>query len=162
MSRTCTICRHEDRADIDKALVARQPFRHIAERYEISTTSLVRHSDDHLPASLLKATDAAEIARADTILDQVQELRDKALDLLKQAEDAGDLRTALAGVREARACMEMLAKLAGELQDGATINILFQPQWLQIQGVILATLNDHPEARLAVADALTKIGMPDV
>ncbi len=62
MSRRCTVCGHKNRPAIDKALVARQPFRNIAAQFKVSTSALVRHSDDHLPASLLKAQAAREAA----------------------------------------------------------------------------------------------------
>ena len=55
---------------------------------------------------------AAETARADDLLDQVKALRNKSLSLMLAAEKSGDLRTALAGIREARACLELLAELS--------------------------------------------------
>ena len=54
MPRRCTICTHKGRAKIDKGLVARNPFRTIAEQYQVSKSALVRHHDDHLPAALVK------------------------------------------------------------------------------------------------------------
>jgi hypothetical protein len=62
--RTCTICTHDQRAEIDKALVERRPFRHIAARHSVSTSALVRHHDDRLPAKLVKAREAAEAVEA--------------------------------------------------------------------------------------------------
>ena len=47
MPRRCTVCTHDERAAIDLALVAREPFRAIATQYSVSTGALVRHSDDH-------------------------------------------------------------------------------------------------------------------
>jgi hypothetical protein len=75
MPRTCTICAHKTRPDIDRALVERRPFRDIAAQYKVSTSALVRHSDDHLPSSLLKAQAAREAANADALLAQVVDLR---------------------------------------------------------------------------------------
>jgi len=157
MPRKCTICGHNQRQDIDAALVERQSFRNIAARFKVSTSALVRHSDDHIPVALTKAHDAAAVAHADTILDQVQELRDRALAILDKAEDAKEYRSALGAIREARGCLELLGKLAGELQDAPTINILVTPAWINIQTVILGALNAHPDARIAVADALAGI-----
>ncbi len=59
MPRRCTICTHKSRAKIDKALVARNPFRTIAGQYQVSKSALVRHHDDHLPAALVKVPDHA-------------------------------------------------------------------------------------------------------
>jgi hypothetical protein len=42
-------------------------------------------------------------------------LAEKAVGILANAQAAGDLRTALIAVREARGCLELIAKLNGEL-----------------------------------------------
>ncbi len=157
MGRTCTVCRHTRRADIDAALVEHRPFRTIARQFSASRDALIRHHDNHLPAALTKARDAAEVAHADTILGQVQNLRDRALTILDTAEGAGDLRAALGAIREARGCLELLGKLAGELQDAPTVNVFVSAEWLEIQAVILTALEPHADARFAVADALTRL-----
>ncbi len=155
MARTCTICRHEKRADIDKALIARVPFRNIAGRHKVSKSALVRHLDDHIPAALLKAKDAEEVAQADVLLRQVGELRDRALAILDVAEAAAEYRDALAAIREARGCLELLGKLAGQLKDAPTVNVILSAEWRDIQAVMLAALEPYMDARLAVAEALT-------
>ncbi len=154
MPRKCTICHHDDREAIDAALVTREPFRHIAAQHGVSTSALVRHSDDHIPAELTKAQEAADAARADSLLAQVVDLRDKALGVLTKAESSDDLRAAIAAIREARGCVELLAKLAGELQNAPTINLVLSAEWITDQAAILTALQPHPDARLAVAAAL--------
>ncbi|MHA1152136.1 MAG: hypothetical protein ACTSQ7_05625, partial [Alphaproteobacteria bacterium] len=62
MPRVCTICTHKSRAKIDKTLVVGEKFRHIAAQFSVSTSALVRHRDDHLPAALVKAQAATEAA----------------------------------------------------------------------------------------------------
>ncbi len=106
MPRTCTVCGHKKRSAIDKALVERQAFRNIAAQFQVSTSALVRHSDDHLPTALVKAQKATEAAQADALLAQVVDLRDKALGVLEMAEGSADLRAAVSAIREARGCVE--------------------------------------------------------
>ena len=159
MPRTCTICTHKQRPDIDQALVERRPFRTIADRFAVSKTALIRHHDDHLPASLLKAHAAREAAGADALLAQVVDLRDKALAILEKAEAANELQPAIAAIREARACVELLGKLAGQLKDAPTINLVLSAEWLNVQANILTALEPHPDARLAVAHSLGGIGV---
>ena len=67
------------------------------------------------------------------------------------------LRTALQGVREAKGCLELLARLQGELQERTTVNVLINPQWLTLRTVILQALDEYPEARFAVAQALQEV-----
>ncbi len=157
MPRVCTICTHKSRAKVDQALVARRPFRDIAGQYGVSKSALVRHHDDHLPAALVKAQDAAEAAQADALLAQVVDLRDKALGVLDTAQGSEDLRAAIGAIREARGCVELLAKLAGQLKDAPTVNILVSSEWQGLQAVILQALEPHADARLAVAEALTSV-----
>src|SRR4051812_11771148 len=115
MARTCTVCRHPDRPVIDQALINHRPFRSIAVQFSTSKSALIRHYDDHLPEALTKARAAEEMAQADDLLEQVKGLRDKAHSIVLTAEQAGDLRTALMGVRETRACLELLLEIEGEL-----------------------------------------------
>jgi hypothetical protein len=86
MPGRCTICTHDSLPEINKALVERQAFRTIAGQYGVSKSALLRHHDDHLPASLVKAKEASEAAQADALLAQVVDLRDKALGVLTKAE----------------------------------------------------------------------------
>ncbi len=157
MPRRCTACTHPELEDINYALVAGDAsLRTIADRWSVSKTALIRHKEEHIPSHLAKAEGAREIARADGLLDQVRDLRDKALSILTQAERAGELRTALQGVREARGCLELMAKLEGELKDGQTVNILVAPEWLTLRSAILGALESYPEARQVLVEVLNE------
>ncbi len=157
MSRRCTICTHQERSDIDRALVVGEKYRNIAEQFHVSLAPLVRHRDDHIPAALVKAKNAADAAHADSLLAQVVDLRDKALGVLTKAESSDDLRAAIAAIREARGCVELLGKLAGQLNDAPAVNLFISTEWREAQGLILSALEPHAEARLAVAAALGRI-----
>ena len=62
------------------------------------------------------------------MLRQVRALQSKTLSILLQAEGAGDLRTALAAIREARGNVELLAKLSGELDERPVVNLDLSPE----------------------------------
>ncbi len=156
--RTCTVCAHAQRAAIDAALVAPAvSIRGISRQYGVGDDSLYRHAGSHLPAHLAKAADAAEASNADKLLAYVRALHSKAVGLLLAAEKAGDLRTALAGIREARGCLELLARLQGELQEGATVNVLLAPEWVTLRTALLHALVPFPEARVRVVEALAAV-----
>jgi len=72
MTRTCTVCGHPERQAIDKALVAQEPYRHIAERYGLSNAALVRHKADHVLAEIVAAWQAERQANG---LELASELR---------------------------------------------------------------------------------------
>jgi hypothetical protein len=156
--RSCTICTHDARAEIERALVAGETFRHIAARFDTSTGALQRHKADHLPVTLVKAQEAEEVAQADDLLSQVRGLQARALTILGKAEAAGELRTALSAIREARGNLELLAKLLGELDERPQVNVLVSPEWLELRAVIVGALEPHPAARGAVLRALEGAG----
>ena len=161
MPRNCSVCTHTGRDAINAALVSHEPFRKIADRYGLSHQALMRHKAEHVPVSLAKAAAAKETALAGDLLSQVQQLRDKAAAILDAAEQAGDLRTALLGIREARACVELLAEMEGELNRSPVTNILIAREWLQVRAVLLHALSEYPEARASVARALLEVERGD-
>ena len=155
MARSCSVCSHPKRDEIDQALVRGEPIRAIARRFGLSKDSIRRHAQNHLPAKLAKATEAQEVAEANALLTQVQLLRDRALAILDKAERAQDLRVALQAIREARGCVELLAKLVGELSESPQVNVLLSPQWVELRKTILLALEPYPEARAHIAEVLT-------
>ena len=157
MARKCVVCEHEKVNEINKALLAGETYRNIAKRFSVSISSLSRHKNQHIPKAMTKAQEAQEVAQADNLLEQVQSLQSRALSILAKAEASGDLRTALQGIREARSCLELLAKLQGELQQEGTVNITLAPEWLELRTVILQSLEPWPEARLAIAQAVKEV-----
>jgi len=160
MPRTCTVCRHPDRPAVDQALVNHKPFRTIADRFSLSKTALIRHHDDHLPETLTKAQAAREAGQADDLLEQVRALRSKSLSILLAAEKAGDLKTALTGVRTALACLELLAEMSQAIDRRPVINILASMEWLSVRAIVLDVLSDDPGRRLALVERLAALETP--
>jgi hypothetical protein len=122
MPRRCTVCDHPETHSIDETLVSGAPYRSVAKRFELSESAVYRHKTEQLPAHLLKAREAEDVAQADELLEQVRTLQGHALDILERAEKAGDLRTALAAISQARGNLELLAKLIlRNIADGSTL-----------------------------------------
>src|SRR5215204_7708855 len=143
----CSVCDHRERHNIDEVLVSGAPYRSVAKRFRLSESAVYRHKTEHLPAHRLKARGVEEAARADDLLDQVRNLQVHALGILERAEKAGDLRTALAAISQARGNLELLGKLAGELDERPVVNVLVSPEWLELRTVIVGALEPHPQAR---------------
>ena len=106
----------------------------------------------------MKAREVEEAARADDLLEQVRNLQAHALDILERAEKAGDLRTALAAISQARGNLELLGKLAGGLDERPVVNLNVSPEWLELRAVIVGALEPHPAAHTAVLQALEGVG----
>jgi len=152
------VCDHRERHSIDEALVRGAPYRSVAKRFELSESAVYRHKTEHLPTHLLKAREVEEAARADDLLEQVRYLQTHALDILERAEKAGDLRTALAAISQARGNLELLGKLAGELDERPVMNLNISPEWLELRAVIVGALEPHPAAHRAVLGTLERAG----
>jgi hypothetical protein len=158
--RPCSICTHPDLPAINMALVNHKAFRAIACQFSVGWMAVLRHHDDHLPETLTKAKAAEETVQADALLAQLRALRSKAMTLLLTAERAGDIRTALAGVREARATLELLLEIEQRIDRRPVVNILASPEWLQVRAVVLDVLGDDPGRRLALVSRLEALGRP--
>ncbi len=158
MPRTCRVCEHPKREEIDRALVAGDANTKLSSVLAVSEQALRRHKGSHLPAKLVMAEAATEVAQADNLLDQVRDLQRRALDILDRAEQTGELRTALSAIREARGNLELLAKLLGELDERPVVNLNVSPEWLELRAVIVGALEPYTEARGAVLRAIEGAG----
>jgi hypothetical protein len=114
MPRRCTVCTHTNRDEIEAELIEGKEFREMAARFALSSGALFRHRQGHLPERLVKAREAAEISKADGLVGQLEALQAKAKQILDKAESDGDLRTALAGVKELSRLIELAAKMTRE------------------------------------------------
>jgi len=133
MPRTCTICRHRDREPIERALLAREPYRHIAKQFDTSTAALQRHKQDHIPLSIARAHDSQQAKREVTLLEDVRSRQDRIeklhydLEMIRdQALASKDFKTATNAVnaavnvmREERSYLELQGKITGELDPPA-------------------------------------------
>jgi hypothetical protein len=157
MPRTCTICTHPEREAIDAALVAGEAYRNIAKRAGTSATALVRRKTDHLPAHLAKAEAVREVTQADDLLGRLLHLNKETMAILREARTGKDNELALKAIARAEKQIELQAKLLGELQEGTTVNVLILPEWARIRTVLLEALSPHPQARIAVTEALGRL-----
>jgi hypothetical protein len=157
MPRPCSICTHDRRPEIDRALVAgAESAPQMAAKYRVSPDAVLRHKG-HIPRRLVTAQDAQDVADADDLLGQVRTLQERAVTLLDKAERAGDYRTALAGIGQARGCLELLAKLLGELDERPVVNLLVAPEWLLVRSTLLEVLRPYPEPRALLSARLAAL-----
>ena len=168
MPRVCTVCSHPEHAAINAALVTDVPNRRIAAQYAVSEQSVRRHREDHLPAVMVKSEQAKEVTRADDLIGQLKEITARterlytiADGIIGKAVKAEDWRTSLMAVREAsnanreaRANLELLGELLGELNRQPQVNITLSAEYIQVRTVLMRALDDFPEARAAVAQVL--------
>jgi hypothetical protein len=133
MGRKCCVCSDGRRDQIERALLSGTAFRYLSKRFGISAASLLRHKAGHLPGTLVKAQEVAEVTRSggllrhvQTLVERTENLYQEAQAILSEAKADGDQRTALAAIREAAAAtretrghLELLGKLSGELLNSS-------------------------------------------
>ena len=160
MTRRCTVCDHPQRDEIDMQLVCGGSYRDIAGQFNLSKTAVSRHKESHIPAALVEAQDAGEVAQADGLLAQVKALQAEAQSILGEARSAGDLKTALMGIGKAKECLELLFKVEGRLQDQQSVQVAVcmdihhSPQWRQVGAMLAEVLAPYPDLRGEIAARL--------
>ncbi len=154
MPRTCTICQHPRREAIESHLVGVSSNLSASAVFGVSESAIRRHKANHLPAKLVLAQEAQEVAEAGDLLDQVQDLQARTLAILEAAEREREHRTALGAIREARSNLELLAKLLGQLDERPVVNIHLSAEWLELRATIITALDAHPQARESVLRAV--------
>lgn len=88
MPRPCSICSREDRESIDQALIAKEPYRHIAERFGTSVAALYRHQAGHMGAQTRPAVPGPE---AGALGDAAQRIHTTAHQLQRQTVEVRSL-----------------------------------------------------------------------
>ncbi len=107
-----------------------------------------------MDSALMNKDEAEDPDNRHNLVDRMEDLHSRAVSILLRAERAEDFRTALGAIREARACLELLGRLQGELKEGETVNILISHEWIELRAIILEALEPYPDARTSVTKAL--------
>jgi hypothetical protein len=150
----CLTCTHPQRDEIDRALAAGEPSLSVlSARYGPSKAALHRHKQRHLPNALVEVVAPGD---PESALARVEALMDRVERTLSKAERSGKPSQSVAAARELRLCIELLARLSGELRPdpAVQVNLIASPEWISLRGSIMGALGLYPDARLAVAEAL--------
>lgn len=165
--RTCTICKHPKRLQIERAIVAGESLRDIAGQYGTAKTSVARHRT-HVTEAIARSREARESVRTGTLLEDVRAGERRAEWLYEQAEEIlttaiknQDPRTALQAIRaasavmgEARGHLELRGELTNELgRDKA-------PTAMSIQIVTSSAVGELPRVSFAAPDQLEIAAAP--
>ena len=159
MPRTCTVCSHPNRADIEDAIVIHsQSKRRIAAQHGVTEQALRRHLREHLPALLALARDAERAARADTLLDRIEALQSRTEEALAKAESSDNLFATFRGISEMRRNLELIGEVTKELNRTPSLNLHLNAEWIELRSAIIGALDPHSDARDAVVRAIASVG----
>jgi transposase-like protein len=154
--RPCTCCTSEHHRAIDLALCRGVAIKEISRRYGVTADALYRHQRSHIRPQTIRAgmeqrEDAAEAHVGSLALD-ARKLRAKAIALLLRAEAAGELQTALKGVREATNCLIAEARILGEIDNGPPVSVSVESQ-PQVVVILPSNGREAPEIIGTAEDA---------
>jgi hypothetical protein len=132
----------------------KQSNRGIARQFGLDDEAVRRHRA-HIPQLLIQAANHEEIYGVEQILGRVEDLQRKTIDILERSEEEDDDR-ALRAIREARANLELIAKVRQLISDAPQVNFVFSPEWVSLRTVIVQALEPYDEAKAAVVCALAE------
>src|ERR1700680_476624 len=121
MPQTCTICKNQNREQIEAALLGTESLRAIAAGCLVSKTALVRHKADHLPAAIVKAAAVKEEINGGKLLERLTALNRETASILREARTAGtkDNELALKAIARVERQLLLEGQLLAELNEGA-------------------------------------------
>jgi len=146
MTMRCTVCRHQQRKEIDAAL-PHASDRGIAGRFNLKHSAVERHRKAHLLPQLARAAKRAELNAERLVVDLVE----NHVVTMEQRDDAiaaRDRRATAALVREVRANSELLGRIVGAAWAG--------PVTVRVENNVQAVLMTKSVEELeAIVHALT-------
>jgi hypothetical protein len=154
MTRICTVCSSPAVDAINQQLLSGATYTMIANTFRVSWQAARYHVLNHIPPLLAQAKQAEDVAKASDLLSMATMRDAKALALMAKAEGTGDIKTAGQMLRVSLVSLELLARLRGELDERAVVNVLLAPEWLATRAALLAALEPYIEAKIAVSTAL--------
>ena len=152
----CIICHRPDREAIDHAIARGASLREVGNRFDIHHTAVFRHKRDHTPNEIATLNGAHKVHDRGTALARLESLYTTAEKLLTKAlKNDTSVNGQVQVVKEVRSCLELIAKLTGELNDRPqTVNLMLAPEWLSVRAALFEALSPHPQALTAVATRL--------
>jgi hypothetical protein len=152
----CIVCNRPDREAIEHAIAQGKSLREVGRAYNIHHTAVFRHKRDHVAHEIAALNGARQVHDKGTALARLEALYSTAEKLLKKAlNNDTSVNGQVQVVKEVRSCLELIAKLTGELNERPqTVNLMMAPAWLQVRAALFEALIPYPEALEAVAGRL--------
>lgn len=152
MSRSCTVCGHSSAAAINALLQEDGSTRKVAATYGLSYAATLRHARNHVARRQMGGT--VTIADPRTSFAGGVDIHSSVLDPLDELVSALRTRALTGDPSTAREYRLALATQTASKAVAPEYDVLADPEWLKLQGILLAALAPFPEARLAISTAI--------
>ena len=112
MSRSCEVCNHNKRLEIDREIVAGKSILGIARNFGVSANSVTYHKENHLSRQLTQAWGKRNGIEAMGLLADIESIVGKARLIFDRNFEAGKDLTALKALDSERATFGLLVEIA--------------------------------------------------
>jgi hypothetical protein len=168
----CCICSHEQRYQIELALVSGVSCRAIGLKFKVSRDGAWRHLRNHvtdarrseLVAGPLTTVQLAERAADEhlSLLDYLAIVRNALMARFLAASECDDRQGSAMVAGRLLECLRTIARLTGELTAATSnvttnIAIMSSPLMADLQGMLIRELQPFPDARLRVIAGLEEL-----
>ncbi len=147
MARSCTICTHKKRLEIDEAIVSGIPFRAISRRFRVSDDAVSRHRA-HVGEAVKRAAAGRQSAAEETLLARLKAVQVDTLEVCREAKRAKDRETQLRAISRVEKQLELEARLLGELTPAPVqvTNVFASADFEAFIAELVGCLGDVPGA----------------
>lgn len=129
MARSCTVCTHTKRAEIDRAILGAgasdSNLKEIGKQFGVTRFALMRHKT-HV-VEMIAVTPTAKVVKitdVDGIVDEILELSRHAGEILGEARKSKDHRAALSAIATLKNLLEFRAQVSGAMKPQHQTNNL--------------------------------------
>ncbi len=128
MAKSCSICSHKKRYQIDQCLVKKVSYREITEQFNVGKSALSRHvNEGHIQKRIRDARDAEDLKAGKSLQARIDEIYDLAISSAKSASCENDYRGVGACLTPAIKVLEIISKgpeKPGTPQESALLSSL--------------------------------------
>jgi hypothetical protein len=117
MATPCSICIHEKKLDIDRAIVRGGSIASVARNFCVSPQALWHHSKNHISKNLVKAMEKQDMANSLDLMTTIDTMLKRSEAILERNFRDGNDVTALKALDSKRNIIDLLAKISYQLHQ---------------------------------------------
>jgi hypothetical protein len=167
MARKCSTCQHIKRAEIDRRLASGEPGRQVAQDHGLNPSSVHRHrvnclglaSSNAIMKEVARGTAAVACLPSRTDLSgHYFDLQTRLKEIVRQAEQDGQPKTAITGLNSMRQTLDSLMRLSGHDRPSTEVKVAVKAAVdLDLTGLterLIEKFDCNPEMKGRIAQAL--------
>ncbi len=117
MGQKCSICKHDSRLKIDRAIMKGTPYLRIGKKYGVNDVSVANHAKKHLSRQMLKSDEMKQVTHSKNLFEEVQELIQRTKRILDKAEEDDRPMISLSAINSLKSTYEFLIKFSVHMQE---------------------------------------------